>query len=78
MNPRDPQYKPKTTIIQANPGYTCNGHDVMAWVIEDGAVAGAVTIGGTQYGPIKSLEMTPHGIRGDVGYIAAPVRGSHE
>lgn len=37
------QYKPKTTIIQANPGFSRNGEPVVAWVIEDGRVARAIT-----------------------------------
>lgn len=37
-------YKPKTTIIPANPGFLDeNGHAVVAWVIEDGRVARAIT-----------------------------------
>jgi hypothetical protein len=37
-------YKPKTTIIQANPGFWSNGVPVVAWVIEDGRVARPVTL----------------------------------
>ncbi len=36
-------YKPKTTIIQANPDLFLNGLPVVAWVIEDGKVAKAIT-----------------------------------
>ena len=44
MQPNDPNYKPKTTIIPANPGAsTPEGHAVVAWVIEDGQVVRAVT-----------------------------------
>lgn len=43
MQPNDPSYKPKTTIIQANPGIRCDGQLVVAWVIEDGQVVRAVT-----------------------------------
>lgn len=44
MQPNDPNYKPKTTIIQANPDIYCGDQLVVAWVIEDGQVARAVTI----------------------------------
>jgi hypothetical protein len=37
-------YKPKTTIIQANPGFWSNGVPVVAWVIEDGRAARPVTL----------------------------------
>ena len=43
MQPKDPNYKPKTTIIQANPDIRCDGQLVVAWVIEDGQVVRAVT-----------------------------------
>ena len=43
MQPKDPGYKPKTTIIQANPNIYCNDQLVVAWVIEDGQVSRAVT-----------------------------------
>lgn len=78
MNPKDQQHRPKMTIIQANPGYTCDGYDVMAWIIEDGAVAGAVTIGGTRYGTVTHIEMTPQGPRGWIGDLPQPARGNHE
>lgn len=43
MQPHDPNYKPKTTIIPANPGIlTPAGHVVVAWVIEDGRIARAI------------------------------------
>ena len=43
MQPNDPNYKPKTTIIPANPGAsTPEGHIVVAWVIEDGRIARAI------------------------------------
>ena len=44
MQPNDPNYKPKTTIIPANPNIFCDGQLVVAWVIEDGQVARAVTL----------------------------------
>lgn len=37
-------YKPKTTIIPANPGFWTNGLPVVAWVIEDGRAARPVTL----------------------------------
>lgn len=43
MQPKDPSYKPKTTIIQANPNIYCSGQLVVAWVVEDGQVVRAVT-----------------------------------
>ena len=43
MQPQDPNYKPKTTIIPANPDLFLNGLPVVAWVIEDGRVARAIT-----------------------------------
>ena len=43
MQPKDPSYKPKTTIIHANPDIRCDGQLVVAWVIEDGQVVRAVT-----------------------------------
>ena len=45
MNPRDQQHKPKTTIIPANPGFTCTGKPIVAWLIEDGKVVGSITVG---------------------------------
>ena len=42
MQPKDPSYKPKTTIIQANPNIYCDGLVVVAWVIEDGRIARAI------------------------------------
>ena len=42
MQPKDPSYKPKTTIIQANPNIYCDGLVVVAWVIEDGQIARAI------------------------------------
>ena len=39
MQPHDPNYKPKTTIIPANPGIHCDGQLVVAWVIEDGRIS---------------------------------------
>lgn len=42
----DNSYKPKTTIIQANPGFWHQGNPVVAWVIEDGQVARPVAING--------------------------------
>lgn len=41
-------YKPKTTIIPANPGFWHHGHPVVAWVIEDGEVARPVTLAGNR------------------------------
>lgn len=49
MQPSDPNYKPKTTIIQANPDIYCGDQLVVAWVIEDGQVARAVTTPTTPY-----------------------------
>jgi hypothetical protein len=43
MQPQDPNYKPKTTIIPANPDLFLNAMLVVAWVIEDGKVAKAIT-----------------------------------
>ena len=48
MQPNDPSYKPKTTIIPANPNIYCDGLVVVAWVIEDGRVARAVTVAPTR------------------------------
>ena len=42
MQPKDPSYKPKTTIIPANPDIRCDGQLVVAWVIEDGQIARAI------------------------------------
>ena len=48
MQPHDPNYKPKTTIIPANPGLTASHPEdgekivVVAWVIEDGRIARAI------------------------------------
>lgn len=39
-------YKPKTTIIPANPGFWSDGVPVVAWVIEDGRAARPVTLDG--------------------------------
>lgn len=50
MQPFDPNYKPKTTIIPANPGLSCNGQTVVAWVVEDGLVARAITVPGVAHG----------------------------
>ena len=53
MQPKDPSYKPKTTIIQANPGIHCDGQLVVAWVIEDGRIARAIC-----HDPKGPLEVT--------------------
>ncbi len=37
-------YKPKTTIIPANPGFWHKGYPVVAWVIEDGHVVRPVAL----------------------------------
>ena len=50
MQPNDPNYKPKTTIIQANPDIRCDGQLVVAWVIEDGRVVRAVTTSCQHFG----------------------------
>lgn len=42
MQPNDPNYKPKTTIIPANPDLFIDHQLVVAWVIEDGRVGKAV------------------------------------
>ena len=43
MQPKDPSYKPKTTIIPAAKGATTQeGWVVVAWVIEDGQIARAI------------------------------------
>jgi hypothetical protein len=42
-------YKPKTTIIQANPGFWHKGEPVVAWVIEDGQVTKPVVLGAFDY-----------------------------
>lgn len=49
MQPNDPNYKPKTTIIPANPDIHLPGTEdspatmtVVAWVIEDGRIARAI------------------------------------
>lgn len=47
MQPHDPNYKPKTTIIPANPGFWHHGNPVVAWVIEDGQVARPVALDGS-------------------------------
>lgn len=39
MQPKDPSYKPKTTIIPANPQLFIDSRLVVAWVIEDGQVS---------------------------------------
>lgn len=44
MIPKDQQYRPKTTIIPANPGFTFKGATVVAWVIEEGAVTKPITV----------------------------------
>lgn len=54
MQPHDPNYKPKTTIIPANPGAsTPEGYIVVAWVIEDGRIARAIC-----HDPMGRLEVT--------------------
>ncbi len=46
-------YKPKTTIIQANPDLVIDGRPVVAWVIEDGQIVEAIT-----YNPLKEVRIT--------------------
>lgn len=49
------QYKPKTTIIPANPDLFLNGLPIVAWVIEDGRVAKAITAPErVQYAPLRT------------------------
>jgi hypothetical protein len=54
MQPDQP-YKPKTTIIPANPDLFLNGLPVVAWVIEDAKVAKAITAPErVQYMPLRT------------------------
>lgn len=52
MQPHDPNYKPKTTIIPANPDIRCDGQLVVAWVIEDGLVSRPVFAPGATGVPV--------------------------
>lgn len=51
---QDPQHKPKTTIIPANPGIYHDKRLVVAWVIEDGDIAKAITVNKQSHEPYGS------------------------
>lgn len=57
-------YKPKTTIIPANPDLFLNGLPVVAWVIEDGKVAKAITAPERiNHAPLRSVTTEADAVR---------------